>query len=156
MTKRKRIVAAVGVVLLVGLVLIYPWRVELGVGGEKMTVRFVVTDAQTGEPVQGAHIALHDSAREVTILRTGADGVAELNTECTFTSRVRENPITGWRGRPTYSARGPERLVVMTAGGYRPPEPWWLGWQEYHTAEKRDSRYEVTVPLSLVPHAAAP
>ena len=151
--RRKRILIAVAIALLAGFVLVYPWDAILAIGYAPLVVEFAVTDAETGAPVAGAHIDLHDElAGGVTILRTDEHGIATLNTECKTSITAAFNPISGVPGRSRTSPGIREWLVVMTAEGYRPPEPWRVDVGPRILAD-HDGSYEVSIPVSLVPHA---
>jgi hypothetical protein len=143
--------AAIILLLLAGIVLVYPRRDAQSVRDAPLTIRFVVKDGQSGKPVVGAHIALSDELDHATILRTDKDGLATLATD--------RNPLRQDHTIPVFASYRPlpyrRWLVVLTAEGYRPPEPWPISSAEYNLTKVGDS-YELMVPVSLVLQAEAP
>ena len=135
---------------------VYPWRTKWAVGDATLLVTFIVTDAKTSRPVKDAHVALHEEVGSVTVIRTDAVGVARLSRSCPVYLTADDNPITGWSRSRRSLAASCRWQVVITAGGYRPPDPWWMGGEDRLDAEDRGDGFYVTVSVSLIPHGSIP
>ena len=93
---------------------------KLGVGGTRLEVEFVVTDAETGRPVEGAEIELrtesslnHERPDERWTLVTDAAGSARRSVDTMCTGKT-----SGLRFTDTYSVRLPWWYYRVTAPGY--------------------------------------
>lgn len=128
-----------------------------GIGGSNLTVIFVVTDAASGKAVPDAHIALYTELGEVyRILRTDENGVAHVTTECTVATGVDENPLTGFRWRTYKSVRVPEWLVLSTAKGYQPSDPWSISDRYRAAAVAQGDSFRLAVVITLNPQMGEP
>jgi hypothetical protein len=149
----------VAIVLLLAIfafVVAYPWRITWAVGDAKLVVTYIVTDAKTGRPIEGAHVALYEETGPPTVIRSDAAGVARLARSCSTYVTIDDNPITGWSRSRRSLAAWCRWQVVITAGGYRPPDPWWMGGEDRLDAEDRGDGFYATIPVSLIPHGSTP
>jgi hypothetical protein len=153
--KKRRVRIAVFVLLLtlaVGVV-ISGRMSEEGIGFTDLEIRFLVTDAATDKPISDALIAVHDQNQSPPkILRTDASGSASLTTNRPVYTRTIVYWLTGRREDKPRHVSVPEWLIVVSAKGYQPREPWWLS-SEYagNPAEDRGESFSLLVPVKLEP-----
>src|SRR5947207_2815681 len=94
------------------------------VGSTELTVEFVVTNADTGQPIDGAEIVATnpENQRELPLRwKTDRDGVARWSGQTTCAGAQ-----SGLRFTDTYSVRPSPWFVSVTAPGYQNLEPTWL------------------------------
>jgi hypothetical protein len=151
-----RLIAVVGLMTTAAVLVVYPWRTIWAVADAPLTATFILTNAKTGGPVAGTLVALHDETGPVTILHTDQEGVARLSRSCSTYLTVEDNPITGWKRSHRSLAVWCRWQVVITASGFRPPDPWWMGSEDALVAEDRGDGFYVTIQVSLIPHGTSP
>lgn len=157
MARRKSFLLSVALLLLAIVALVWPSRKVREVHESRLEVTVVVTHAATGAPIPDAHVALYKEFGEVVgILRTDAAGTASTTTDCLVSTAIDENPLTGLTWRSDQVAGVPTWLVVTTAHGYRPPDPWWLWDRHYAAAVQEGEAYRLSIPIKLEPQSGNP
>ncbi len=126
----------------------------LWVGRTDLTVEFVVTDAATGQPIEGADVSIHSyggfyAERGEMDLLLKADSRGAARYVC------RDNMCCGaestLRFTDTFSAHLPEWSAVVKARGYVSTEPFWLSDHPARTAVKRIAprQSKIVIPVAL-------
>jgi hypothetical protein len=146
-------VVVLGLAILLALFAIYCVRTEeVGGGFADLEIAFFVTDATTGRPVPDAHIAVYEqSDSSPKLLRADADGTVSFMTNRQFTVHTIVHPLTGRRKHGPRVVSVPEWLIVISAQGYQPPEPWRLSSDSDHPAEDRGKSFYLPVHVKLEP-----
>jgi hypothetical protein len=152
-----RACCVVGIVLLLGAVLLPSIQTVRWVGSTDLTVEFVVTDAETGEPIPGAEISIQP---EVGVDRSGIpkEGL-KLSTQETGTARYlcRDTMCSGTNGpfwfTRSFGVRVPDWIVIVEATHYAEIEPLWISASPatYRRTIERDGpkQARLIVPISL-------
>jgi hypothetical protein len=139
-------------VLVVLLILSTPQFKLRGNGSSKLEIAFNVVDASTSRPVPEALIALYERGDlPPKLLRTDAAGTASMTTACSFSVHTTVYPLTGPRESKPRTVDVPERLIVISAREYQPPEPWWLSSYSDSSAEDRGKSFYLPVQVKLEP-----
>ena len=126
----------------------------LWVGRTDLTLEFVVTDAVTGQPIEGADVSIHSSGgfyaeREEMdlLLKSDQQGAARYVS--------RDNMCCGaestLRFTDTFSAHMPYWSVVVSAPGYVATEPFGLHDHPARASVKRTAprQSKVVIPIAL-------
>lgn len=157
---RLQIVCGLGILFLLAFVLLIGLTELKWVGSTNLTIEFIVTDAETGEPVKDANLAilsyggfyedgrrLQNSERKEEELKftTNETGVASYvcrQSMCFGTSSLFKN---------TYCVHLPYWYVTVGAAGYTTNEPFSLDELPYRRAVKRvgPQQAKLVVPIAL-------
>ncbi len=144
------------ILLLVGLALWFLNNIQRlhWVGYTDLTVEFVVTDAETGQPIEGADLSIHseggfyeDRTTHDFVLKTDKEGIARhvcRNSMCFGTS-------SRWFSPDTFVVHLPWWFIGTTAPGFQKAEPFFLDETQYIRAVRRagPGQARLTVPISL-------
>ena len=158
--RRLRIACVAGILCLLALIFLAAVQEVHWVGRTDLTVEFVVTDEETGQPIRNAEIAIvswggfYEDGR-----RMESSGIKEerltLTTDDTGIARYvcRHSMSFGTSGLFTnsYCVHLPEWTVTMSAVGFVPNEPFFLDHAPYRRAVKRVGPRQATlvVPIAL-------
>lgn len=146
------ILYGIGLFLVLGVVLLLT-KETVWVGHTDLSVEFVVTDAENGQPIDGAEVSVHaiegweDRVERKFHLRTPPDGIArDVSRRCMCSGR------TGYyTSLDTWSVKMPSWRVSVVATGYRPCEPFLLREHPGRASAQRTApgQSKVVIPVTL-------
>jgi hypothetical protein len=147
-----RIGLIAGVVIALGVLIYDRCPVIVWVGSTDLTIEFVVTDADTGQPVEDADVLIrgrtrHESEDREWQLKTDRGGIARGFAKGQ-TCVGRESRL---RFTDTYHVYPAEWVVRVKAAGYAETDPLDLHEPPFRTAARRNGPHQalLVVPIAL-------